>query len=125
MGNSGVDPKLSRRLISLDALRGFDMFWIIGGSVIFTGLGKAVGGPFEALSPQFEYVPWEGLHFEDLIWPLFMFIVGVSILLSIEKRKTLGTTKRSLYLHAILRALILFFLGAAIQGRFLEWDFNL
>ncbi len=124
MENSGVNPKLSRRLISVDALRGFDMFWIIGGSVIFTGLGKAVGGPFEALSPQFEHVPWEGLHFEDLIWPLFMFIVGVSIPLSIEKRKTLGTSKPSLYLHAGRRALILFFLGVVVQGRLLEWDLS-
>ena len=122
MENSGVDQNPARRLISVDALRGFDMFWIIGGSVIFTGLGKAVGGPFEALSPQFEHVPWEGLHFEDLIWPLFMFIVGVSIPLSIEKRKSLGTSKPSLYYHAVRRAFILFFLGMVVQGRLLEWD---
>ena len=122
MENSVVNSKQSRRMISVDALRGFDMVWIIGGSVIFTGLGKAVGGPFEALSPQFEHVPWEGLHFEDLIWPLFMFIVGVSIPLSIEKRKALGTTKRSLYLHAMRRALILFSLGMVVQGRLFEWD---
>jgi predicted acyltransferase len=124
MENSDVNPKSSRRLISVDALRGFDMFWIIGGSVIFTGLGKALGGPFEALSPQFEHVPWEGLHFKDLIWPLFMFIVGVSIPLSVEKRKTFGSLKPSIYLHAVRRALILFFLGMVVQGRLLEWDLS-
>ena len=89
---------------------------------MFTGLAKALGGPLEALRPQFEHVRWEGLHFEDLIWPLFMFIVGVSIPLSIEKRKAAGATKRSLYLHAVRRAVILFVLGMVLQGGLLEWD---
>ncbi len=110
------------RLMSLDALRGFDMFWIIGGSALFTGLAKALGGPLKALRPQFEHVRWEGLHFEDLIWPLFMFIVGVSIPLSIAKRQAAGATKRSLYLHAVRRAVILFVLGMVLQGGLLEWD---
>jgi predicted acyltransferase len=108
--------------MSVDALRGFDLFWIIGGSAIFTGLANVLGGPLKALSPQFQHVRWEGLHFEDLIWPLFMFIVGVSIPLSIEKRKAAGETKRSLYLHAVQRAVILFILGMALQGGLLNWD---
>lgn len=112
------------RLMSLDALRGFDMFWIIGGGAIFTGLIKAVDGPLEAVRPQFEHVRWEGLHFWDLIWPLFMFIVGVSIPLSIEKRQAAGATKRSLYLHAVRRAVILFVLGMVLQGRLLAWDLD-
>ncbi len=110
------------RLLSLDALRGFDMFWIIGGGAMFTGLARAMGGPLEVLRPQFEHVRWEGLHFQDLIWPLFMFIVGVSIPLSIAKRQAAGATKRSLYLHAVRRAVILFVLGMVLQGGLLEWD---
>ena len=110
--------------MSVDALRGFDLFWIIGGSTIFTGLAKVLGGPLEALSPQFQHVRWEGLHFEDLIWPLFMFIVGVSIPLSIKKRKAAGETKRSLYFHAMRRAVILFILGMALQGGLLNWDLS-
>jgi len=112
------------RLMSLDALRGFDMFWIIGGGAIFAGLAKALGGPLEAVRPQFEHVRWEGLHFWDLIWPLFMFIVGVSIPLSIEKRQTAGATKRSLYIHAVRRAVFLFLLGMVLQGRLLAWDLD-
>ena len=112
------------RLLSLDALRGFDMFWIIGGSEIFTGLAKSIGGPFKLLVPQFEHVRWEGLHFFDLIWPLFMFIVGVSIPLSLEKRKAEGATKKSLYLHAVRRSVILFILGMIAQGGLLEWDLS-
>jgi predicted acyltransferase len=112
------------RLMSLDALRGFDMFWIIGGSEIFTGLAKSVGGPFNIMVPQFEHVRWEGLHFFDLIWPLFMFIVGVSIPLSIGKRIAEGSTKRSLYFHAVLRAVVLFILGMIAQGGLLAWDLS-
>ena len=110
--------------MSLDALRGFDMFWIIGGGAIFTGLAKALGGPLEVVRPQLEHVRWEGLHFWDLIWPLFMFIVGVSIPLSIEKRQAAGATKRSLYLHAVRRAVLLFVLGIVLQGRLLAWDLD-
>jgi predicted acyltransferase len=117
-------PEKSNRLMSLDALRGFDMFWIIGGSTIFIALSKATGGSLEAIIPQFEHVRWEGLHFFDLIWPLFMFIVGVSIPLSVEKRLAEGASKRTLYLHAIRRAVILFFLGMILQGGLLQWDLS-
>lgn len=116
--------KKSERLISLDALRGFDMFWITGGSAVFVGLAKALGGPLDSLSTQFQHVRWEGLHFEDLIWPLFMFIVGVSIPLSIEKRRAAGETKRSLYFHALGRAVILFIIGMALQGGLFYWDLS-
>jgi predicted acyltransferase len=122
MEESVINHKQSKRLMSVDALRGFDMFWIIGGSAIITGLARALGGPLDSLLPQFEHVRWEGLHFFDLIWPLFMFIVGVSIPLSIEKRKAEGKTKRSLYLHAVRRTVILFILGMVVQGGLLNWD---
>jgi predicted acyltransferase len=112
------------RLMSLDALRGFDMFWIIGGGAIFQGLAQALDGPLDFVRPQFEHVRWAGLHFWDLIWPLFMFVVGVSIPLSIEKRQAAGATKRSLYLHAARRAIILFVLGMVLQGRLLAWDLD-
>jgi predicted acyltransferase len=124
MEKSDISLKQSKRFMSVDALRGFDMFWIIGGSGIVTGLINLLGGPMEALRPQFEHVRWEGLHFFDLIWPLFMFIVGVSIPLSIEKRKAEGTTKRSLYFHALRRAVILFILGMVVQGGLLKWDLD-
>lgn len=124
MEKSNKSVNQPKRLMSVDALRGFDMFWIIGGSAIITGLSKALGGSLDALLPQFEHVPWEGLHFFDLIWPLFMFIVGVSIPLSIEKRNAEGTSKRSLYLHALRRAIILFILGMIAQGGLLNWDIS-
>jgi predicted acyltransferase len=124
MEKSVQNLTLPKRQMSVDALRGFDMFWIIGGSAIITGLAKVLGGPLNAIVPQFEHVPWEGLHFFDLIWPLFMFIVGVSIPLSIEKRRSEGVSKRVLYLHALRRTIILFILGMIVQGGLLNWDLH-
>ena len=74
------------RLVSLDALRGFDMFWIIGIDGIVEGIKNIVGedrfnasGPLKFIANQLTHKPWEGIAFEDLIFPLFVFIVGVSI----------------------------------------------
>jgi predicted acyltransferase len=110
--------------MSLDALRGFDMFWIIGGGAMFQGLGKGLDGPLNAVLPQLEHVPWEGLHCWDLIWPLFMFLVGVAIPFSIAGRRAAGASDRSIYLHALRRAVILFSLGMVLQGRLLAWDLS-
>ena len=73
-----------QRLVSLDALRGFDMFWIIGGE----GLIQALPGDGPVISfikDQFEHRTWEGVAFYDLIFPLFVFIVGASLVFSLTK----------------------------------------
>ena len=112
------------RLLSLDGLRGFDMLWIIGGAEIVKDLAKVWPGSFSTdLAQQFEHVAWAGLHVFDIIWTLFMFMVGVSLAFSIAKRKLRNESSRSIYSHAIMRALILFVLGMAAQGNLL--DFNL
>ncbi len=131
LGNVGFNPLPAHpdavgpaRLLSLDALRGFDMFWIIGGASIFRGLSKVWRGRFTMeLNQQLEHVAWGGLHFFDVIWTLFMFMVGVSLAFSIAKRKQLNESRRLIYFHALKRAVILFILGMAAQGNLL--DFNL
>lgn len=111
------------RLVSLDALRGFDMFWITGGTAILMGLGKVVDRPWsDKFLEQFEHVPWRGLHFYDLIWPLFMFIMGAAIPLAIAKRRAKGETDRRLLLHALWRAIVMFCLGTVTQGNLLLFD---
>jgi predicted acyltransferase len=111
------------RLLSLDGLRGFDMFWIIGGQGIFIGLAKVWPGRFStAVVQQLHHVPWQGLHCFDVIWPLFMFMVGVSLPFSLSKRKSNGATNKDLYLHALRRALILFVLGMMAQGNLLQFN---
>src|ERR1041385_8826852 len=74
------------RLMSVDALRGFDMFWILGADAFFQAsdkLGKT--GPFHFLAVQLDHADWAGFHFYDLIFPLFVFIVGVSLVFSLGK----------------------------------------
>ena len=111
------------RLLSLDGLRGFDMLWIIGGAEIVKDLAKVWPGSFSTdLAQQFEHVAWAGLHVFDIIWTLFMFMVGISLAFSIAKRKLMNESPRSIYSHAIRRTIILFILGMAAQGNLLEFD---
>jgi predicted acyltransferase len=102
----------NQRLDSLDALRGFDMFWIIGGEFIFHGMAKVTGGPFwNGLSMQFTHPDWNGFHAYDLIFPLFLFLAGVSAPFSLAKGLEQGKTKNELLLRIIKRGAILVLLG--------------
>ena len=77
MKNQSQADKQTDRLASLDVLRGFDMFWIIGGGSLVVALSKALDwGWLNVVAEQMEHVRWDGFHFEDLIFPLFMFIFG-------------------------------------------------
>ena len=62
----------TRRLVSLDALRGFDMFWIAGGEEIIHGFYTGWPGPFRLLEKEMNHTDWAGLTFYDLIFPLFV-----------------------------------------------------
>jgi predicted acyltransferase len=122
---AGESAPRAHRLVSLDALRGFDMFWITGGAGILAGLGKVIQRPlFDRFLKQFNHVPWEGLHFEDIIWPLFMFIMGAAIPISVAKRRVQRATDCSLLLHAARRAVIMFCLGPITQENLLLFDLS-
>lgn len=102
----------SQRLYSLDALRGFDMFWIMGAEEIFHNLAKATGSPFwAAIANQFTHPEWNGFHFYDLIFPLFLFIAGVATPYSVGRELEKGTPRRKLLMRVIRRGLILVLLG--------------
>jgi predicted acyltransferase len=107
-----TNKPLSKRLYSLDALRGFDMFWIMGGEGIFAALAALTGWPvLEWWAEQCEHVPWHGFHFYDMIFPLFLFIAGISFPFSMAKRIANNDSRKSIYKHVIGRGLILVFLG--------------
>ncbi|WP_425400074.1 acyltransferase family protein [Aeoliella sp.] len=115
-------PK-AERLMSLDALRGFDMFWIIGGESIAHAAAKLTGwAGLVWLSGQLEHPEWHGFTFYDLIFPLFLFMAGVSMPYSFEKRLARGDTKAQLYRHVIIRGLVLVLLGWVYSG-ILKLDF--
>jgi predicted acyltransferase len=103
---------LDNRLYSLDALRGFDMFWIMGAEDIFHGLARVTGHPaFIAISQELDHPLWNGFRFYDLIFPLFLFLAGVATPYSIGAQLAKGKSKNELLLRVIKRGLILVLLG--------------
>ena len=111
-----------QRVVSVDALRGFDMFWIIGGAAVVQALAKASGNPILAwLSTQMNHVEWEGFHFIDLIFPLFLFLIGVAIPYSLGKRLARGDNARMIYGHILLRVVVLVGLGMMVNGSLLSY----
>lgn len=113
------------RVLSIDALRGFDMFWIVGGEGIFKSLDAIFhNAATKFICTQLDHVDWLGFHFYDIIMPLFLFIVGVSIPYSYSKRLAQGSSKKELWKHAIKRIIILWILGMAVQGNLLTYSFS-
>ncbi|HEY6182293.1 MAG TPA: DUF5009 domain-containing protein [Terriglobales bacterium] len=112
--------RTSSRLVSLDALRGFDMFWILGADALIEAFGKmqaapSVHKPLQFFAVQMEHVDWVGLHFYDLIFPLFIFIVGASLVFSLTKMiKQHG--RRSAVRRILVRSALLILLGIIYNG---------
>ncbi|MFZ5939538.1 MAG: acyltransferase family protein [Bacteroidota bacterium] len=113
----------AERVKSVDALRGFDMFWIMGGDAMFSGLDYIFNNRISAfLRTQMDHVEWTGFHFYDIIMPLFLFLVGVSLVYSFRKRLGSGAGHGSIWKHTIKRVLILWILGMAVQGNLFTYD---
>ena len=105
------------RLYSLDALRGFDMFWIVGGGALLGALAEATKwGWVQVLAEQMHHVEWNGFHFEDLIFPLFMFISGVAIPYAITGKIERGTAKNILVRKIFRRMILLVVFGFVYNG---------
>lgn len=131
----------SNRLLSLDALRGFDMFWIVSGEGIFHGLAAGIKNKYGliqdkttwqiavtdqlsfferilvGISNQLHHTVWNGFTFYDLIFPLFIFIAGVSMPFSYSKQLGAGAdAKKKIYRSLIKRTLLLLMLGMIVNG---------
>jgi predicted acyltransferase len=119
-------PSINKRLLSIDALRGFDMIMICGADAFFRSLdGKTGMAWVDSLSRQFEHPVWIGFTFYDFIFPLFLFIAGVSIPFSLAKSIELGTPKKNIYKKAFVRMLILIGLGMLDKNApfpFFDWE---
>jgi predicted acyltransferase len=119
-----ADVARPERLTSIDAMRGFDMFWIIGGDDIAKALGTWWGTPQGAsFAEQFEHVEWEGFRFYDLIFPLFLFTVGVVLPFSLRKYQT-GDHPMSGALWRLARRVVLLFLLGLIYNGLLQFQFD-
>src|SRR5215813_2275155 len=98
-----------QRLMSVDALRGFDMFWIIGADSLVYALHRfSRNKSTQILADQLEHADWEGFHFYDLIFPLFVFLMGVSVVFSLTK--TIERAGRPEALKRVVRRGVLLFL---------------
>lgn len=116
----------SGRVVSIDALRGFDMFWIIGGATVFRALADVWPNPVTStLKRQLEHVQWEGVHPYDLIYPLFLFLIGAVLPFSLNRRGRQGESLVRLYLHFLKRSLVLIILGSIPAGllNFTKWPY--
>ena len=117
------DCSMSRRLESLDALRGFNMFFITGGSTLLAAFGTLLTGDANCLlAVQMRHVEWEGLRFFDTIFPLFLFISGVTFPFSCSRRLERGDGRRAITLGVLRRSLVLVALGAVYENiQFMDW----
>ena len=113
-----VIPATSGRLVSLDALRGFDMFWILGADALVQALGEVNGSPVARFfAGQLDHRTWAGFTFYDLIFPLFVFIAGVSLVYSLT-RQIAQHGRAAAAKRVFIRGTLLFVIGIFYSGGF-------
>ena len=112
---AAATPPAAQRLMSLDALRGFDMFWILGAdSFVYALHGLGQNSATKFLATQLDHAEWEGFYFYDLIFPLFVFMMGVSTVFSLTK--IIEREGRTAAVKRVLRRGILLFIVALIYS---------
>lgn len=102
------------RLVSLDVLRGL----AVAGMILVTDPGT-----YSAVYPQLLHSQWNGATATDMIFPAFLFSVGVAITLSFRSRILKGESRGRLAKHMVIRSVIMFFVGLALNG-FPDYDFH-
>lgn len=106
------------RLAALDVFRGFAMLWLVGGAEVLLAVVDLAGPPpfAAAITEQFGHVPWQGFHFYDLIFPMFVFAAGLSVPSAVEGKLARGDTPRRVAGDAAVRTVLLFTLGLVHNG---------
>jgi predicted acyltransferase len=109
-----VPAEQNVRLLSIDALRGFDMLFIAGGGTFLALMKGKTGWPWvDFIARQMHHATWDGrITFYDLIFPIFLFLAGASLTFSVNKELSKGRKKSDIYLKAFWRMLI--FIGIDI-----------
>jgi predicted acyltransferase len=120
--SAAVPPSATQRLTSVDALRGFSIFWLLGaegavGAIEQMSRDKAprISAAGRMLGRQFTHVPWDGFRFYDFIFPLLIFVTGVSIALSLP-RIVARDGYVSAHWRVVRRFVLLFVLGVVFYG---------
>ena len=97
----------SQRLISLDVFRGLT----IAGMILVNNPGS-----WSNIYPSLAHAKWHGVTPTDLIFPFFLFIVGVAITLSLGKKLNSGAPKKELYIAIVKRSVLIFLVGLFLNG---------
>ncbi|MDO5579719.1 MAG: DUF5009 domain-containing protein [Planctomycetia bacterium] len=118
------EKEISKRLLSLDALRGLDIFFIMGGAGIFTAIAQCwPSSCTQEIALQMKHPAWHGFTFYDLIFPFFLFLAGISFTFSLAKQQAQKKSSLSIYGKIVWRAVILVFLGILFNNT-LIFDIN-
>ena len=113
----------AKRLLSIDTLRGMDMLFIMGLAPLILRICELFPGGGESwLASQMHHVDWNGLAFMDMVFPLFLFIAGLSFPFSYAKQVEKGRTSRQIHRKIFVRCLLLILLGIVYNG-FFNLDF--
>jgi predicted acyltransferase len=105
----------SNRLMSLDVLRGLDMFFLTILSYIFLRLPEVSDNAlFNWLASQCEHPEWAGFTMYDIVFPMFIFIVGVAMPFSFSRRMDREGGKKELFKHVLIRTIVLMVLGLVL-----------
>lgn len=107
-----------QRLESLDALRGFDMLFIMGGAAVISAIAGFFpdSSAWQTIAEQMTHASWDGLRHHDTIFPLFLFIAGVSFPYSLEKQQEKGMSHAAIIRKVIKRGFMLMALGWVCNG---------
>ena len=121
MGNENTAK--GKRLLSLDVLRGLDMFLLTVIGPFVWALDKSFGLPKGVLA-QFDHA-WGGFTLWDIIMPLFIFMSGAAVPFAMKGRLEDGHARGRYWRHVLSRFALLWILGMVAQGRLLTLDVNL
>lgn len=119
---SSLSDTKPQRIAAIDALRGFDMFFLTGGlALVVSGINLFYDRSPEWLVKHSTHVAWEGFAAWDLVMPLFLFIVGTAMPFSFSRR--IGSEPVwKIYLKVARRVVALFLLGMVVQGNLLSFE---
>ena len=110
---------LTKRLESLDILRGFDLFMLVGLEMLMHQLSSVIDIPaFHSFMWCFTHVDWEGFSTWDLVMPLFMFMSGITIPFALSRYKD-TKNKTLIYRRIFKRVILLWIFGMMCQGNLL------
>ncbi len=115
---NSLSPNPTGRLVSLDVYRGLTMFLLVAeAALVYDALLEIFPerNALHGLFIQFTHHEWNGLYFWDLIQPFFMFIVGVAMPFSLNKRLAISEDRSKVTLHILKRCLLLFLFGTGLH----------